>query len=454
MVNVVINGQNGQKQQGYERPRTRNKARKRSLTECGLRKVQTGIEGFDEITLGGLPQGRATLVCGGAGCGKTLFATEFLVHGVTRFGEPGVFVAFEETAHELEENTSSLGFDIRRLADEGKLLVEHIRIDRGALAETGEFDLDGLFIRLGYAIDSIGAKRVVIDSLEILFAGLPNPAILRAEIHRLFRWLKERGVTAIVTAEQGEGTLTRNGLDEYVSDCVIVLDHRVLEQISTRRLRILKYRGSLHGTNEYPFLIVDSGISVMPLSALGLDHAASTTRVSTGVPALDAMFGGGGFFRGSTVLVSGSAGSGKTTLAAHFAKENSQPGRRCLYFAFEESSSQIIRNLRSIGVDLQPECDAGRLVFHCCRPTAHSLELHLVIMHRLIEEYQPDAVVVDPISNLTSVAPTPAVRSMLTMLIDHLKTIQVTAFFTSFTPGNAPNAEMTEWPSRRLSTHG
>lgn len=251
-------------------------------------------------------------------------------------------------------------------------------------------------------------------------------------------------MTAIVTAEKGEGTLTRNGLDEYVSDCVIVLDHRVLEQISTRRLRILKYRGSLHGTNEYPFLIVDSGISVMPLSALGLAHAASTTRVSTGIPALDAMFGGGGYFRGSTVLVSGSAGSGKTTLAAHFAKENSQPGRRCLYFAFEESSSQIIRNLRSIGVDMQPECDAGRLVFHCCRPTAHGLELHLVNMHRLIAEYQPDAVVVDPISNLTSVAPTPAVRSMLTMLIDHLKTIQVTAFFTSFTPGNAPNAEMTE----------
>ena len=395
--------------------------------------------------MGGLPRGRATLICGGAGCGKTLFATEFLVHGATRFGEPGVFVAFEETPRELDENTGSLGFDLRRLAAEKKLVVEHISIDRASMAETGAFDLDGLFIRLGHAIDSIGAKRVVLDTLEILFASLPNPAILRAEIHRLFQWLKERGVTAIVTAEQGDGTLTRNGLEEYVSDCVVVLDHRVVDQISTRRLRVIKYRGSLHGTNEYPFLIVDSGISVMPLSALGLDHAASTDRVSTGVPALDAMFGGGGFYRGSTVLISGSAGSGKTTLAAHFAKANSQAGRRCLYFAFEESSAQIIRNLRSIGLDLEPERAAGRLLFHSCRPTAHSLELHLVLMHRLDRrisagrrgrrsDLQPDC----------PWRPRPAVRSMLTRLIDHLKTLQVTAFFTSFTPGSAPSAEMTD----------
>jgi circadian clock protein KaiC len=283
-----------------------------------LLKAPTGIDGFDEITLGGLPRGRATLICGGAGCGKTLFATEFLVHGANRYGEPGVLVAFEEAPREIDENASSLGFNLRRMVADKKLVIEHVSIGPNSMAETGAFDLDGLFIRLGHAIDSIGARRVVLDTLEILFAGLPNPSILRAEIHRLFRWLKDRGVTAVVTAEQGDGSLTRDGLEEYVSDCVVVLDHRVCDQISTRRLRVLKYRGSFHGTNEYPFLIIDRGISVMPLSALGLDHGASTDRVATGVPALDAMFGGGGFYRGSTILISGSAGSGKSTLAAHF----------------------------------------------------------------------------------------------------------------------------------------
>ena len=437
MPDVVVGGRNGHNKPGPDLAQQADKARK-SPAKIDLAKTPTGIEGFDEITMGGLPKGRATLICGGAGCGKTLFGTEFLVHGATRYNEPGVFVAFEETTRELEENTGSLGFNLRRLAAAKKLVIDHVSVDREQATETGAFDLDGLFIRLGHAIDSIGARRVVLDTLETLFAGLPNPTILRAEIRRLFRWLKARGVTAIVTAEQGDGALTRNGLEEYVSDCVVVLDHRVVDQISTRRLRVTKYRGSLHGTNEYPFLIVDSGISVMPLSALGLDHGASTDRVSTGVPALDAMFGGGGFYRGSTVLISGSAGSGKTTLAAHFAKENSRHGRRCLYFAFEESSAQITRNLQSIGLDLEPECAAGRLLFSSCRPTAHSLELHLVLMHRLIDDFRPDAVVVDPISNLTSVAPTAAVRSMLTRLIDHLKTLQVTAFFTSFTPGSAP----------------
>jgi circadian clock protein KaiC len=416
----------------------------RSPAKNSLAKVRTGIEGFDEITMGGLPRARATLVCGGAGCGKTLFAMEFLINGVVRFGEPGVFVAFEETPCELAENTGSLGFDLKRLATEKKLVVEHVVVDRGCMAEAGAFDLDGLFIRLGYAIDSIGAKRVVLDTLEVLFGGLPNPAVLRTEIHRLFRWLKDRGVTAVVTAERGEGSITRDGLEEYVSDCVVVLDHRVLDQISTRRMRVVKYRGSLHGTNEFPFLILDSGISVMPLAALSLTHAASTKRISIGVPALDAMFGGGGLFQGTVALVSGTAGSGKTSLAGYFAKANSQPGSKCLYFAFEESREQIIRNLRSIGLDLEPEFAAGRLSFHCCRPTSHNLELHLVLMHQIIDEFRPDAVVVDPISNLTTVAPTPAVRAMLTRLIDHLKTLQVTAFFTNFTQANTLTAELTD----------
>jgi circadian clock protein KaiC len=442
--NLAPAAKNGHDKSAIERGPSTLDAREPLTSRDGLAKARTGISGFDEITMGGLPRGRASLFCGAAGCGKTLFAVEFLVHGATRFDEPGVFVAFEETTRELEENTEALGFDLRGLIKAKKLVVEHVTVERGTLLETGQFDLEGLFIRLGYAIDSIGAKRVVLDTLEILLAGLPNPAVLRAEIHRLFRWLKDRGVTAIVTAEAGSTSLTRDGLEEYVSDCVVALDNRVVDQVSTRRLRVTKYRGSMHGTDEYPFLIMDNGISVLPLSSLGLDHQASTDHVPTGVKALDAMFGGRGFYCGSTVLISGSAGSGKTTLASHFAKANSQGESRCLYFAFEESSAQIIRNLRSIGLDLEPEHAAGSLLFHSCRPTTHSLELHLVEMHRLIADFRPTVVIVDPISSLTSAAPTSAVRSMLTRLIDHLKTRQATALFTSFTPGSAPTLEMTD----------
>ena len=319
-----------------------------------LPKAPTGIQGLDEITGGGLPKGRPTLVCGGAGCGKTLLAMEFLVRGATQFNEPGVFMAFEETAKDLTQNVASLGFDLKDLVARKKIVLDFVYIERSEIEESGEYDLEGLFIRLGQAIDSIGAKRVVLDTIESLFSGLPNPLILRAELRRLFRWLKDKGVTAIITGERGEGTLTRQGLEEYVSDCVIVLDHRVSEQISSRRLRVVKYRGSTHGTNEYPFLIDEDGISVLPVTSLGLQHIASTERISTGVARLDAMLGGAGYYRGSSVLVSGTAGTGKSSLAAHFADAACRRGERVLYFAFEESPSQIMRNMRSIGIDLEP----------------------------------------------------------------------------------------------------
>jgi circadian clock protein KaiC len=320
-----------------------------------LPKAATGIEGLDEITGGGLPRGRPTLVCGSAGCcGKTLLAIEFLVRGATQFGEPGVFMAFEETAEELVQNVRSLGFDLEDLAAQNKLLVDYVHVERSQIEETGEYDLEGLFIRLGLAIDTIGAKRVVLDTIETLFGGLSNAAILRSELRRLFRWLKDKGVTAVITGERGEGTLTRQGLKEYVSDCVIVLDHRVIENLSTRRLRIVKYRGTIHGTNEYPFLIEETGISVLPITSLGLQHEASEERISTGVPGLDSMLGGAGVYRGSSVLISGTAGTGKTSLAGHFADAACRRGERCLYLAFEESESQMVRNMRSIGLDLAP----------------------------------------------------------------------------------------------------
>ena len=310
-----------------------------------LARSPTGIQGLDEITLGGLPKGRPTLVCGRAGCGKTLLSMEFLVRGALQYNEPGVFMAFEENVEDLTKNFASLGFDLKALSGRNLISLDFVRIERSEIEETGEYDLEGLFVRLGYAIDSIRAKRVVLDTIEALFSGLSNTSILRAELRRLFHWLKDKGVTSIITAESGEGTLTRHGLEEYVSDCVIWLDNRVTEQISTRRLRILKYRGALHGTNEYPFLIEEQGISVLPITSLGLDHAVSIERVSTGVPRLDTMLGGKGYYRGSTILVSGMAGTGKTSLAAKFCHAACQRGERCLYFAMEESRDQIIRKI-------------------------------------------------------------------------------------------------------------
>ena len=400
-----------------------------------LAKAPTGIHGLDEITGGGLPLGRPTLVCGAAGCGKTLLAMEFLVRGAVAQDEPGVFVAFEETADELAANVRSLGFDVEKLVAQKKLLVDHIVLDSSQIEENGEYDLNGLFIRLGYAIDAIGAKRVVLDTIETLFGGFSNQAILRAELRRLFRWLKDKGVTAVITAERGDGTLTRQGLEEYVSDCVILLDHRVNDQVSTRRLRVVKYRGTAHGTNEYPFLIDEDGFSVLPITSAGLNHVASDERISTGIPRLDAMLGGEGIYRGSSVLVSGTAGTGKSSLAAHLARESCLRGERCLYFAFEESESQIVRNMSSIGIDMRTWIKKGLLKFVAARPTANGLEMHLALMHRTIRQFQPRMVVVDPISNLADAGMLRDAATTLTRLIDLLKVHQITAVFTSLTSG-------------------
>jgi len=398
-----------------------------------FKKILSGIRGLDEITFGGLPKGRPTLITGGPGSGKTLMSMEFLVRGATDYGEPGVFMAFEETSEELAQNVISLGFDLKELVAEKKLLVDYVRVERSEIEETGEYDLEGLFVRLNYAIDSIGAKRVVLDTIESLFAGLGNEAILRAELRRLFRWLKDKGVTAIITAERGEATLTRYGLEEYVSDCVIVLDHRVQNQISTRRIRIVKYRGSLHGTNEYPFLIDEKGISILPITSLTLSYQISTKRVSSGIARLDAMLEGKGFYVGSTILVSGTAGTGKTSIAASFANATCQRGERCLYFAFEEAPNQIMRNMKSIGIDLESGVEKGLLKFHAVRSTFYGLETHLVQMQKLIDEFKPASVIVDPITNLVTAGEQDEVKSMLTRLIDYLKAKQITAIFTNLT---------------------
>jgi circadian clock protein KaiC len=400
-----------------------------------LPKCPTGIEGFDEITGGGLPRGRPSLVCGSAGCGKTLFAVEFLVRGATRFGEPGVFISFEESPQELAENVASLGFDINDLVARGLLSIDHIRVERSEIEETGEYDLEGLFVRIGHAIDTVGAKRIVLDTIESLFSGLSDQGVLRAEIRRLFRWLKDRGVTAVITGERGDGQLTRQGLEEYVSDCVVLLDHRVIGQVSTRRLRVVKYRGSLHGTNEYPFLIDEDGISVLPVTSLGLRYEVSNDRVATGVPRLDAMLGGLGYYRGSNILLSGTAGTGKSSLAAHFVDAGCRRGERCLYFAFEESQQQIIRNMRSIGLNLEQWISKGLLRFMTSRPTSFGLEMHLAMMHKAIAGFDPAIVVVDPITNLMQAGDQEQLSVLLLRLVDLLKGKGITVLFTSLTQG-------------------
>jgi circadian clock protein KaiC len=395
-----------------------------------LQKTPTGIEGLDEITNGGLPAGRTTLVCGSAGSGKTVLGMEFLVHGIQEYGEPGVFMAFEETEKDLAENVASFGYDLEQLQKDGKLAIDHVFIERSEIEETGEYDLEGLFIRLGNAVDTIKAKRVVLDTIEVLFAGLRNQSIIRAELRRLFRWLKDRGLTAIVTGERGDGALSRYGLEEYVADCVILLDHRVNEQLSTRRLRIVKYRGSLHGTDEYPFLMSESGISVLPITSVGLTHSASSERISSGVAELDEMVGGKGFFRGSSILVSGTAGTGKSSLALSFLKAACERGESALYFGFEESQDQIVRNMSSIGLDLKPWIEKGLLHFHTVRPSSLGLEAHLASMHQIIKQADPKVVVMDPITNFISLSEIGGVKSMLTRLVDFLKMREITAMFT------------------------
>lgn len=401
-----------------------------------LPKAATGIRGLDEITQGGLPKGRPTLVCGSAGCGKTMFAMEFLVHGIREYGEPGVFMSFEESDEELSANFASLGFALPDLIAQEQLLLDYVRVERAEIEETGEYDLEGLFIRLGHAIDSIGAKRVALDTIEALFSGLTNTTVLRAELRRLFRWLKDKGVTTIVTGERGDGVLTRQGLEEYVADCVILLDHRVQGQVSTRRLRVVKYRGSKHETNEYPFLIDQYGFSVLPVTALTLDHAVSTERVSSGIPRLDTMLDGQGYFRGSSILVSGAAGTGKSSVAVYFANAACQRGERCLYFAFEESPAQIVRNMRSIGVDLDRWVKKGLLHIHAARPTLTGLEQHLTTVLHTIQTVQPQAVVLDPVTNLTATGTATDVQLMLVRLLDFLKGRQITALFISLVSGS------------------
>ena len=409
--------------------------RKKPQSSDFLKKVLTGITGFDEITRGGVPAGRPTLICGSAGCGKSLFATEFLVRGIIEFGEPGVLMTFEETAADIKKNVASLGFNVSELIAKKKLVIDHVHVDRSEIEENGEYDLEGLFIRLGHAIDTIGAKRVVLDTIETLFAGLSNQAVLRSELRRLFGWLKERGMTTIITGERGDGALTRQGLEEYVSDCVVLLDHRVNGQISTRRLRVVKYRGSTHGTNEYPFLIDEAGISVLPLTVTSMDYDVSGERIPTGIDELDEMLGGKGFYRGSTVLLSGTAGTGKSSVAAHLASASCKRGERCMYFSFEESPAQILRNMRVIGVNLESYVKKGMLQFHSTRPTVHGLEMHLVRMHKMIEQFKPSVVIVDPVSNLQSAGNLDDSTNMLIRLIDFLRKKHITAFLVSLSTG-------------------
>jgi circadian clock protein KaiC len=409
----------------------------------GIEKAATGISGLDEITFGGLPRGRTSLVCGGAGSGKTMLALEFLVRGVELYDEPGVFIAFEETPEELRANGRSLGFDVEKLEADGKLYIDHVHLDRAEIEAVGEYDLEGLFLRIGLAVEAVGARRVVLDTLEALFAGLPDEFTVRAELRRLFRWLKDRDLTAIVTAERGDGTLTRYGLEEYVSDFVMLLDHRVVEQVSTRRLRVVKYRGSRHGTNEYPFLMSEEGFSVLPLTSAALEHSASTERISSGVPALDEMLGGEGFYRGTSILLSGTAGTGKSSLAAHFTDAACRRGERVLYLAFEESPAQIVRNMRSIGIDLQPWMDSGLLNVRSERPTAFGLEVHLARIHDEVRRFDPHVVVIDPITNFFSVGSATEVHATLTRLVDMLKSRGITALFTSLTNPNSGSLELT-----------
>jgi circadian clock protein KaiC len=398
-----------------------------------LPKTRTGIAGLDEVTEGGIPMGRPTLVCGSAGCGKTLFAIQFLTEGIVRFNEPGVLMSFEETKEDLSLNVRSLGIDLNKLVTDDKLRVDHVYVNRAEIEETGEFDLEGLFIRMNHAVEAVGAKRIVFDTIESLFGGIVNEAILRSELRRLFQWVRDKRITAIITGERGEKTLTRQGLEEYISDCVILLDFRVINQVATRRLRIVKYRGSTHGTNEYPFLINEGGISVLPITSLRLDHTVSTEIISTGIAALDSLFSRGGIFRGSSILLTGSAGTAKTILAAYFALSTCNRNETALYFSFEESSDQLRRNMDSIGLDFAKHLQSGALIIHASRPSLQGLEMHLLTLNKLIEQHDPQTVIIDPISSLLEMGSAAEVSDMLIRVIDLLKVKVINALFTSLT---------------------
>ncbi len=411
--------------------------RPRADAPTTIEHVRTGVLGLDDILNGGLPAGRASLICGGPGCGKSLLGLEILVRGCTEFDEPGVLMLFEETPQEAIENAAAIGLDLQALIDDGTLAIDHIELRRDRIEHTGDFDLEGLFLRLGLAIESTGAKRVVLDTIETLFATFDDAALLRSELQRLFRWLKDRGVTAVITAERGQGALTRHGLEEYVSDCVILLDHRVQEQMATRRLRVVKFRGSPHGTSEFPFLIDERGFSVLPVTSFDLDHEAGDEVVSSGIASLDGMLGLGGYYRGSTIMISGSSGTGKTTLAGHFAGAACDRGERTLMLAFEESPTQIIRNMASVGLDLRRHVDAGLLTIDAGRPSQFGLESHLLRLYQYLEELEPTVVVLDPITDFKSQGTSLDVKAMLMRMVDLLKRRGVTALFTSISVDGA-----------------
>ena len=406
-----------------------------------LKKIQkclTGIKGFDEITEGGLPKNRATLVSGGAGSGKTLFGIDFLINGAVDYKENGVFMSFEETSDELYDDTASLNLDLKALVLQKKIVLEHVVLERKDLQEK-DFNLEGLLVRLEHAIDSVKAKRVVLDSIESLFAGIEDNGILRLEIKRLFRWLKEKQVTAIVTGETGQDSYTHHGIEQYVSDCIILLDNRVDQEVSVRRIRIVKYRGSNHGTNEYPFVIDDDGLSVIPITSAGLEQPGTAKRVSTGIPSLDKLFKGKGYTKASTILASGTAGTGKTSLAAAFAIETCKRGERCLFLSYEESAGQLTQNMKSINFNFEPLIKKGLLKIVATRPTYFGLEKHLLDLYKTIEEYKPQSVVIDPLTSLIGEGSPREVHSMITRMIDVLKTQGITGFFTSLVSSTAIN---------------
>ena len=404
-----------------------------------LQKSPTGIKGFDEITEGGLPKGRVTLISGGPGSGKTLLGLDFLVNGVLQFDEPGVFMSFEETEEEIFQDVASLSLDLQALVSRNAIRFEHVVLERNDIQEKGEFNLEGLFIRLELAIDAIGAQRVVLDSIESLFAGITDAGLIRLEIKRLFRWLRSKRVTAVITGEQWQDSFTRHGLEEFISDCIVLLDNRVRQQVATRRIRIIKYRGSNHGANEYPFVIDKDGLSVIPITSTGLDHPGTAEKVSTGIPSLDKLFAGGGYTRGSTILVSGTAGTGKTSMATAFVDESCRRGERCLYLSYEESPGQLIQNMRSIGFDLEPWSNQGLLKIVSSRPAFFGLETHLLSLYKMLAEFKPTSVVIDPITSLIGQAETTEIQSMLTRMIDALKSRGITGLFTSLVSSAAQN---------------